>query len=161
MASSFFFSSFAWSCSSGTVAPNNVAVRMEMFVSAPTGDPEHPVTVRTRVINEGRRAFTYELGCVNQTITRLTDPEARHVNTLCGNCPNVACPACAPMARTLRPGESYEESYLFAGELRDCDGAFPGASGEYRADAEFTANGANGSQTTVSKSVKFTWTTEP
>jgi len=157
---SAMFSSFGWSCTSGTVAPGNVALRMEMRVSSATGDPTHPVTVHTRVTNAGRKPVTYMMECVNPTLTRLTDPEARHVNTLCGTCPNALCPACAPMPRTIPPGESIDEDFQFTGGLRDCAGNFQGASGEYHADAKLTATGPNGSTATVEKSVKFTWTAE-
>lgn len=156
---SAFLSSFVWSCSSGTVAPNNVALRMEMGVSAPAGDPAHPVTVHTRVTNVGRVDAIYMVDCVNPAMTQLTDPEARHVNNRCGgSCANVACPACAPMPRTIRPGQSINEDFVFNGQCRDCYGDFAGASGEYRADAKFTATGPHGGPATVEKSVKFTWT---
>ena len=130
-----------------------------MRVSSESGDPAHPVTVHTRVTNVGRVNAIFQKDCVNPKLAQLTDPEARHVNNRCaGSCANVACPACAPMPTVIRPGESIDEDYRFAGELQDCYGTFAGASGEYRADARLTATGPNGGTTTVEKSVKFTWT---
>ena len=134
---------------------------MELTVSAPTGDPSHPVTVRTRVKNVGWTPIYYLRDCVQPGIMRLTDPEQRHVNRLCdGTCPNVACPLCAPMSASLGPGEIYDEEFTFVGELRDCYGTFPGAAGVYRTDAVFMAF-VDGGQRNLTKSVSFTWTTGP
>jgi hypothetical protein len=136
-------------------------MRMELKVSSPTGDPAHPVTITTRITNPGRKP-AYYLGSCNGPLTRLIDPEARHVNDRCGEgCPNEVCVACAPSPVEIPPGESVEQVLVFTGELMDCDTTYAGPGGEYRAEALTKVYRADGSEITMSKSVKFTWTAAP
>lgn len=144
----------------GPLAPDGDVMRMEMSVSSPSGDPSHPITVRTRVTNLGRKTLGFFRECNDPSIARLSDPESRHVHMVCGNCPIAVCLDCTGYFTQLHPGESLEEEIVFSGELRDCNGTFQGPTGEYRADAAVTAK-ADGSEYTASKSVKFTWTAEP
>jgi hypothetical protein len=153
-----FLSGFALSCGhDDAVRPTEAAVHMEVTVSSATGDVGRPITVTTRVTNVGAQTVDYFWACNEGSFMRLTDPELRHVNRLCGTCPNVLCVACFTEQVHLAPGKTVEESFVYSGELRDCLGSFPGASGEYRVDAEFRGTSTDGTQITVEKSVRFTW----
>ena len=147
-------------CDRTSVGPDSsgVPLRLEVTLSAPQGDPAHPVTIRAKVTSLSQRTVRYGEGCSGPGISmRLIDPDRRHVN-YCGVCPNNPCPRCPDWLVPLRFYESRTREIGFAGGLRDCEGPFTGPSGRYRVEVRFGVVTEDGTPYVVSRTVEFNWT---
>ena len=140
---------------------STLPVRFTLTRSSESGDPAHPVSLHARVTNIGIRPIVYSTGCSGPAIRiAVWAPDRGNIVDPCIECPNVACPACADLILTLRPGESIENAVVFAGTLYHCDGPYAGPGGAYTVEAVFRAiDGGGSGQAEVVRAGEFTWTT--
>jgi hypothetical protein len=136
----------------------NPALAMSLTLSADSGDAAHPITLTARVTNVGRRTVVYFLDCiVTAPAIAIHSPDHDNINQPCGECPNVACPACAGAMLALEPGHSVETTRTFTGQLLHCDGPYSGPSGVYDVDASLEAQTSSGQKVSVTSDATFHW----
>jgi hypothetical protein len=156
------------SCSSLPTQPSRfarygVGLEMSITLSSEHGDPSHPITVRTRVVNTGRPTVYYGESCSTPALfVAVHAPDRANIIDPCVECPGTPCPLYPPcLGRTvaLRSGESVERTFAFDGTLLSCAGLYRGQAGVYAVEATLPARLEDGRDVTASRATSFEWST--
>jgi len=136
-------------------------LEMDISLSSASGGPGEPIVIRATVTNRSRQVVWHLAGCVGASPTLYVwEIDRRNVEELCGNCPNVACPACVATPVALAPGKSVTLERTFEGQLWKCDGPYDVAAGDLDVELSFTGSWGEVSapRFTMTRSARIHWT---
>lgn len=153
-------SSTFWSCSQRLTAPQDggATIRLEVRLSAESGDPQHPLDVSATATNRGRRTAYHSASCWLGAISfELLDPSGESLlwydPRMVPLCPEACCLA-------LDPGGSTAGTLRFTGRLFTRAGVESMAPvGEYTVIARFEAHvtPTGGTPISTTRRATFHW----
>lgn len=136
-------------------------LELNLSLSSASGGPGEAIVIRATVTNRSRQVVWRLAGCTGESPALYVWELDRHnVEELCGNCPNVVCPACVLTPVALAPGESVALERTFEGRLWKCDGPYDVATGDLDVELSFTGSWGQISapRFTTTRSARIHWT---
>jgi hypothetical protein len=146
-----------WSCRVNLTGPDPQGLRLDIRLSAKSGDASHPLDATAVVTNERAAQIYHPAGCGGAGILlRVVSPGGAVVHLadprIASDCPDSCC---VP----LEAGGQLEHALRFDGTLFGDDGRpYPAPRGDYAIEASFAASGTSGgAATTVTQQARFRW----